>query len=453
MKKFISVISAAAMMLTSVSALNLTGSSVKAEEDTIKIMCIGDSITDGYTNDYVGSYRKFIYHNLTEMGYNIDMVGSKGGGWTPTYTDSETGESFEFDNDNTGYSGYSIMNYSGRSGIYETLQSTGCLTSEAPDIITLQIGTNDIIDNHEIDKAGERLEILVDYILENIPDDSALFISPIPPLDPNRSDVYDWFGNYRHSADWSEQYNDAQAEMDVNIAVMKYNTQVIALAEKKKQEGKNVQFSEAAFEITDVKTQLFDGVHPNNTGYKAMGDYWSDIINTYISGSEITPPTSETTTTTTTTTTTESTTTTTTATTETTTEPITTTTTDSGNQEDDNISISKLVGLSRYVINAYGYEFTEEEVKSFDVNKDGRADVYDVILMRQAVIDKCVNLREKFGDDFCLFENGEDVTIIDSSVEETTVIKSGSSASSIKVSGTSEFTEIPDDYIIAGEWS
>ena len=38
----------------------------------IKLMCIGDSITNGLTP---GSYRKFLYHNLISKGYNIKMVG------------------------------------------------------------------------------------------------------------------------------------------------------------------------------------------------------------------------------------------------------------------------------------------------------------------------------------------------------------------------------------------
>ena len=221
MRKFISAVSATVVFLASIPAMNVIPQ-VSAEDDIIKIMCIGDSITDGYTPEYVGSYRKFIYHNLTEMGYNIDMVGAKDGGcWTPLYTDTETGETWEFDNENTGYSGYSVMSYSGRTGIYETLQSTDCLALTQPDIVTLQIGTNDVIDNHDIDTAGERLEILVDYILDNIPSDATLFISPIPALDPNKSDVYSWFENYRHSTDWSEQYSDEEAEMNVEISLMK----------------------------------------------------------------------------------------------------------------------------------------------------------------------------------------------------------------------------------------
>ncbi|MCM1132563.1 MAG: GDSL-type esterase/lipase family protein [Ruminococcus flavefaciens] len=425
MKKFISAVSAAALLISSMPAVN-TAPQVSAEDDTIKIMCIGDSITDGYTNDYVGSYRKFIYHNLTEKGYNVDMVGSKGGGWTPTYTDEETGETWEFDNDNTGYSGYAIKDYSGRSGIYETLISTDCLAQTQPDIVTLQIGTNDVIDNHDISTAGERLEELVDYILDNIPQEATLFISPIPPLDPNRSDVYDWFGNYRHSSDWSEQYDDKMAQMNVEIALMQYNTQVMAVASKKKQEGRNVVFSEAAFEITDVETQLFDGVHPNNIGYKAMGAKWADTIDEYLQGSTQEETTTATTTTVTTTSETTTTETQTTVNTDFIIDSSTTTTTG----EEDELDITDLVKLSDYLL---GYPFgiyTEEDIKRYDLDGNGRTDVCDYILMRDVFADKGRLLLEKMGEDFVLVSN-TNIVINPEDFEEHRVTTGSSASSSV----------------------
>lgn len=467
MKKFISAVSAAALLISSIPAMN-TVSQVSAEDDTIKIMCIGDSITDGYTSDYVGSYRKFIYHNLKEMGYNIDMVGSKDGGWTPTYTDETTGETWEFDNENTGYSGYSILSYSGRSGIYETLQSTDCLAQTQPDIVTLQIGTNDVIDNHDIDTAGERLEVLVDYILDNIPQDATLFISPIPPLDPNRSEVYNWFGNYRHSADWSEQYDDDRAAMEVEIALMQYNTQVMALAAKKRQEGKNVVFSEAAFEVTDVKTQLFDGVHPNNTGYKAMGDKWAATIDEHLKGSS--PVESTTTTTATSTTTTEtitttttSTTTATTSTTSNTTEAVITTTqtttteselipettTTVPEEDDSTFNVADLVKLTYYVLGYPSDTYTEEDVKKYDMNNDGRTDVFDVILMRGAVVDnveKILEKRQEKGDDsFLDLSEAANVAVYPEDDEVHRVTSGNSTASSIICAVNSSITDLDED--------
>ena len=255
---------------------------VNSEGKTV-IMSIGDSITDGYGTE--GSYRKFLYRSLTEKGYSIDMAGPNANWADGSYSDPDTGESFTYDGAHCGYSGYAIKEYAGRQGILETIQSGNYLSQYSPDIVILQIGTNDIIDNHDIDTAGERLDVLVSYILENISGDSALFVTTIPDLDPNREDVRQWFDNYRHSADWQTQYNDEQAEAAVHENIKDYNAQVQKLVEGKRSSGvSNIYFGNVNSAITDVKTQLKDGVHPNDIGYKSMGEYWTGVIGEYLSG-------------------------------------------------------------------------------------------------------------------------------------------------------------------------
>ena len=283
-KQILSLITAAVTAAMSLSVPAMPS----AADDTVRIMCIGDSITDGY--GVGGSYRKFLYHNLTEAGYSIDMVGAKGGGWTPTYTDEVTGESFSYDDENTGYSGYAIKAYDGRSGIYETLQETDCL-SQDPDVVILQIGTNDVIDCHELDAAGERLTILIDYILGEISSDAVLYVTTIPDLDPNRSDVYSWFGNYRHSADWQTTYSDEEVEAAVQQSVTQYNNTVRETVTALSASHSNLRFGDVHSAITDVTTQLGDGVHPNNTGYKQMGLYWSGVVGSYLAGQAYESPT------------------------------------------------------------------------------------------------------------------------------------------------------------------
>lgn len=402
MKKLISAITAAAVIFTSSAAFKISDESTEAANDTLKIMCIGDSITDGYVSEYIGSYRKFIYHNLTEMGYSVDMVGTKDGGWTPTYTDPDTGESFEFDNENTGYSGYSVQSYSGRNGIYEKLVETDCLKKYAPDIVTLQIGTNDIIDNRDVDETLESLEKLVDYILDNIPEKSLLFIGEIPPVDPNRPEVYDWFSNYRHSADWQTQYTDEEVAETIEQNIMIYDANIECLAMAKNMDWgyshddfKVIDEQErvttltilpkvayiGTFEaITDVKTQLFDGVHPNNIGYKAIGEKYSEIIFNYLNAHGITPdkqPTTEAPVTT--------------ASSTSTTAVTTSTATESTNppgMEADKFTVSDLVKMSRYLLGCTtDITYTAEEIAKYDFDKDGKVDVYDLVLGRLAATD------------------------------------------------------------------
>ena len=284
-KQFLSLVTAA---VTAVMTLAGTAMPGTADASTVSIMCIGDSITDGY--GVAGSYRKFLYHDLTEAGFSVDMLGAKGGGWTPVYTDEITGESFSYDDENTGYSGYAIKAYDGRSGIYETLRETACLEQD-PDIVILQIGTNDVIDCHALDQAGDRLTTLISYILDEISADAVLYVTTIPDLDPNRSDVYSWFGNYRHSADWQTSYSDEEVEAAVQQSVDQYNATVRETVQTLAAAHDNLRLGDVHSAITDVTTQLGDGVHPNNAGYKCMGDYWAGVIAADLSGNPL--PTDE----------------------------------------------------------------------------------------------------------------------------------------------------------------
>ena len=191
-------------------------------------MSIGDSITDGYGTD--GSYRKFLYHFLVSDGYSIDMVGPN---WSRGDTEYINGnEKFTYNPAHCGFSGYTIKAYGGRNGILETIQNGDYLSVYKPDLIILQIGTNDVIDNHEIETAGKRLKDLVDYILSNVKSDCLIFITTIPNLDPNRQDVYTWFSNYRHSDDWSTKYDDEDVFKNVQKVVDNYNNQVKEVVEK-----------------------------------------------------------------------------------------------------------------------------------------------------------------------------------------------------------------------------
>ena len=368
MKKIITAVSACAIAATAVPYRVYAEETAKETQKKVKIMCIGDSITDGYVPEYEGSYRKFIYKELTKKGYDIDMVGAKGEGYTPTYKDENTGESFEFDNGNTGYSGYAISAYPGRNGILETLKETNCLAETKPDIVTLQIGTNNIIDNHDMDENLKDLETLIDYILENTSETTAVFVTTIPELDPNRPEVYDWFGNYRHSADWQTQYSDEEALASIERTWKIYNANLVALINNRaindamSSTASRLHYARIDEVVTDVKTQLFDGVHPNNEGYKAMGDYWADILDKYLQGNIPQVPDIVTTTTS------------------------ATTTTTAEAPEKEPLKVSDLVTFSRYLLGDKSHGAEAKQLKRYDLDGDGVLDVYDLVNMRKTLI-------------------------------------------------------------------
>ena len=204
MKNYLSIIFFISLFFSKIKLQKLSDFETKEE---IKIMCIGDSITDGFGLE--GSYRKFLYNGLVKKGYNnINMIGAKNEG-IKTYTDEDAGETFEYDDDNSGYSTFTIKSYTSRSGIYEKLVETNCLSQE-PDIVLLLIGTNNIIDNRDSTENSKDLDSLIDYIFQNIPKDSMLFVATIPEMDPNKEEVYSWFSKYRVSSDNKIEYSDEE---------------------------------------------------------------------------------------------------------------------------------------------------------------------------------------------------------------------------------------------------
>lgn len=436
MRKIISFAAAAVISVTSLPLISIAAESEPASGDTLKIMCIGDSITDGYVPEYAGSYRKFIYKDLTEWGgfnwdgYNVDMVGVKDD-VILSGTDPNTGEVFEYDNANVGFSGYSIKSYPGRNGIYEVLESTNCLAELKPDVVTLMIGTNNIIDNHDMDANCEDMEELINFILRNIPEDSILLVSGIQQLDPNRPEVYDWFSNYRHSADWQTSIPDEEAEAAVRKNVDVFNANLRALTVQLSEQDEEMYsrlhyMGDCVIDAERTEEYLFDGVHPNNEGYAMIGHAWSDTMDQYIKKhrGEFDQP-AVTTAPATTTAAIESTTVPTTTTAiESATAPATTTefafidpfVTTEPASDPEQLKISDMVMLSRYLINAKGYTYDEDRVKLWDLDNDGRLSVFDLALMRQVLTGKCAEasakLKEKFGEDWTLYDGDDNYVYI-----------------------------------------
>ena len=322
-KKGLAALIAAVTGLSSLAVGTVSAAPAAAEnEEAVKILSLGDSITDGYWTS--GAYRKYMYHDLEQMGYNIDMVGPKGGN-SNTFT--YNGQSVSYDDNNAGYSGYAIQEMTTkehRSGILETIQATwyngqNMIAAYQPDIVLLQIGTNDILSNYN-DGITDRLENLVNVILQDLDADSTVFVSTIPDIDAYTR--ADWLGSYGINAWGSTQEEKDRLMETVTGCIDTYNTSIYNLVLKMQSEGKNVQFADIN-SVVDYQTDLHDGVHPNEAGYENMGNYWAGLLNDFFQskGTDPKPVT------TTTTTQPAVTTTTTTTTTKATTKPITTTST------------------------------------------------------------------------------------------------------------------------------
>lgn len=264
--------------------------SAENEGEMVRILAAGDSITHGYINGDNG-YRKYLCYELQQQGItDFDMVGPNNS-WSNSATYDWNGTTITYDPQHAGYSGYAIREITGRSGLQETIFNTtysensvsgNMLEVYQPDIILLQIGTNDLLDC-QLDGVSDRLEELVDKILPYVSGDGqTLFLASVPPIDAEVRN--DWLGAYSWRLGIPSYSEDPDAFIAaVDHAVADYNASVKALVEKKQAEGAHIQFSDVN-SVVDMKTGLEDGVHPNESGYAAMGKHWAGLLTEFLTG-------------------------------------------------------------------------------------------------------------------------------------------------------------------------
>lgn len=320
-KKTMALLLAATVLLGATSVLQAVQvEPVSAASDPVKIIAMGDSITHGYINGDNG-YRKYFCYGLQQNGItNFDMVGPNNN-WSDSATYDWNGTTITYDPAHAGYSGYAIQKIGSRQGLQETIFDTTYVNGDVsgnmmeayqPDVIMLQIGTNDVLDA-QLTGIGDRLEELVDKLIPYVSGDGqVLYLASIPNIDA--IERYDWLGAYEWTYGVSYKSDPEKFVATVQAAVDDYNTIVKNLVAKKQAEGAHIEFSDINSTIDISAGDLKDGVHPSEQGYAKMGQYWSNLLTeTYFHGT-VTPTTTPTATTTTTTETTTTTTGTTTAT-------------------------------------------------------------------------------------------------------------------------------------------
>ncbi len=250
--------------LTVLSPISAQAESAETETnattETVRVMCLGDSITDGFW--YKGAYRIELCNKLQANGYSdkVDFVGP-----------FSNGEGL-YDGAHAGYTGWAIEPftpdknpaYDNRSGISQTVDSI--LTENPADMVLLQIGTNDILSAYEIDGFGGRITALANQILAHFDDDDdVLYIATLPPMDANDTSYI------------KPEIFDVETMDDY---VNRCNQAIKDAVDDLQSQGKNVELADIASVLT--KADLYDGVHPTQEGYEKMGDYWYEIVKTYV---------------------------------------------------------------------------------------------------------------------------------------------------------------------------
>ena len=213
-----------------------------------RVMPLGDSITGGYCKNEFGGYRFFLTSLIEENGYAeyFDFVGK--------YSYGEG-----YDNDHNGTNGACISaKRENAPSMMEDVVENHIIETYKPDIILLQIGSNDI--NHqdegeglEFDNLNERLEVLVENILLRMGKENVLFLASIPYMGKENSIR--------------------------NEDVDEYNAYIELLVKLKSAEGYEIYFVDVNHVIGE--NDLEDHVHPNREGYEKIGQLWYSVLINY----------------------------------------------------------------------------------------------------------------------------------------------------------------------------
>jgi len=199
-----------------------------AKEQSIRIMPLGDSITQGYKGH--DTYRRGLWLRLKHAGAGVDFVGSlKKNYWgMPRHSD--------FDMDHEGHWGWRADQVMARMDKWAA--------ENVPDIVLIHLGTNDIGGGQDIgETVGEIEEIIA--ILRKHNAKVKVLLAQIIPL----------------------------ANEQATKRIKRFNKQLVKLTESiSKEESRIIPVNH--FEGFDPKTDTYDGVHPNERGMDKMADKW-----------------------------------------------------------------------------------------------------------------------------------------------------------------------------------
>ena len=216
----------ASALLGGTLVLGSAGGATADPQGGLRLMPLGDSITDGYT--VPGAYRTRLWQRAAADGRVNDFVGSQVNG------PPELG-----DHDHEGHTGWRIDEVDA--------QVKQWVRAADPQTVLLHIGTNDLNQDFDLANAPARLAELITHVTEAAPEAEVFVADVIPMADP----------------EWEKR-------------VRAFNAEVPGLVQRLADTGKRVHF--VPMHDTLTLDDLADGVHPDATGYAKMGDRWYEAL-------------------------------------------------------------------------------------------------------------------------------------------------------------------------------
>ncbi|KAI1662802.1 carbohydrate esterase family 3 protein [Daldinia decipiens] len=199
----------------------------------LRIMALGASIVKGETSPGYLGFRKPMRDQLVDLGYEVNMVGSVRLG--------------DFvDNDVEAYGGKKITemhNYAKKA-----------VPKMLPNVFLINLGTNNLLQNKDVDKVGQQMEDMINYLL-TASDKSTVILSTM---------LTNKVGNLETEVlDMNKQYRDVVKKFEAD-------GKHVVLAEMHPSEG--------ASGVPSVNEIGPDGSHPTVQGYEMMGSIFVRAI-------------------------------------------------------------------------------------------------------------------------------------------------------------------------------
>ncbi|MFF1605269.1 ricin-type beta-trefoil lectin domain protein [Streptomyces mirabilis] len=232
-------VAAAALPAAAVAGTGTEVPSSAAAPAALRVMPLGDSITWGVGSPSGNSYRDFLGSQLAAEGHTVDFVGS---GRNGTMSDP----------DNEGHSGWRIDQI---AGIADSV-----LARYRPNVVTLEIGTNDLNGNYQIPTAPDRLRALIDQITRDAPDATVLV------------------GTVIVSTSGTEEANRPA-----------FNAKLPGIVQDEQNAGKHVRLVDMS---ALTSADLSDSLHPNDSGFRKMADAFNAGVQAADAAGWIKPPVS-----------------------------------------------------------------------------------------------------------------------------------------------------------------
>ncbi|KAI0857102.1 carbohydrate esterase family 3 protein [Xylaria cubensis] len=194
----------------------------------LRIMPLGASITYGYLSSDGNGYRQALRDQIVAYGNDVNMVGSRRNGTME-------------DNDVEGWPGDIIDQVH--------TKANAALPKYKPNVVLINVGTNDCSGNVDIPNAGKRMSSMLD-------------------------DVYK--GSTRATVILSTLL--VRSDATAQKCVENVNSQFKTVAAAQRAKGRRIVLVDMQPPAGPTTAQLVDGTHPTDAGYDKMATIWFNGI-------------------------------------------------------------------------------------------------------------------------------------------------------------------------------